>query len=40
MAEGIGELSVAIAPELVLERVQHLCARVHRACPEGVHVLV
>jgi hypothetical protein len=39
MPEGVGELSMAIAPELVLQRVQDLRARIHRACPKGVHVL-
>src|SRR5215210_3150119 len=39
VTEGVGELSMAVAPELIPQRVQHLGTRVHRAPPERIHVL-
>ena len=39
MPEGVGDLGVALSPEGVRERVQHLGAGVEGALPERVHVV-
>ena len=39
MAEGIGDLSVALAPEDVLERLAHLSASIECPLPDGVGVI-
>jgi 7-alpha-hydroxysteroid dehydrogenase len=39
VAEGVGGLPVAVAPELVLQRVQHHGGCVHGTLPEDLHVL-
>src|SRR4051794_41882395 len=39
VAEGVGDLAVAVAPEHVAERVAHLAAGVGRALPERIDVV-
>jgi hypothetical protein len=39
MAERVGDLTVALAPESIRRRLERLCARVHCPLPKGVDVI-